>query len=168
MGSGHPFLTSLFTDARINEIAFVSQEGAIELTLDSSKPGAKAFRYWLTHTVVPALMRGEAVALASRKQRVTDKPESVRLRQYIEAAARRTERRLAEQGIIGYVNRETGELTVLPGTIAADVVKQQVEQWTEQYAHMRQRQADRSGDSAHETHAELERNKPWQQDWGRR
>ena len=165
-----PLLTSLFADARINEIAFVSQEGAIELTLDSKKPGAKAFRYWLTHTVVPQLMKTGTVSLSrdSKSKLLPDKPESVRLRQYVEAAARRTERELAKKGIIGYVNRETGELTILPGTIAADVVKQQVEQWTEQYAHMRQRQAERSGNSPHETPEEMRHNKPWQPEWGQR
>jgi len=45
------------TPGRAQGVRAINESGAFDLTLDSRKPGGRAFRKWLTSEVCPSILR---------------------------------------------------------------------------------------------------------------
>jgi prophage antirepressor-like protein len=98
--------------------AIINEPGLYSLTLRSRKPGARAFKRWVTHEVLPALRKRGAYAVPGASQAA--RPTGLLVAQYEERAYRRRSRELAAQGL--YENRLTGEVALRPDAPQASVL----------------------------------------------
>lgn len=87
---------SMHTHGGAQEMAFVSESGFYSLVLASKKPGAKRFKRWVTHDVLPAIRRDGGYMVARDDE--SDDVVMARALLIADKALKRKDKLIAEQG----------------------------------------------------------------------
>jgi prophage antirepressor-like protein len=151
-------VTTADTPGGPQQMAVVNEPGFYSLVFRSRKEEAKAFRRWVTHTVLPELREtGMYVAPALRQQLPSaDKPLELKLAQY----QAKLDRELMRKGL--YRNTVTGQIEPLPGTVQ----DKDIDRKLDEHIQRKVRRANRSADSPYQTRDEQRRNGPWEDNLG--
>lgn len=89
--------TDPFTDLRIQSVVLVSEPGLYSLIMRSRVEGAKRFRRWVTHEVLPALRKTGRYAVAEQASIPKDYPAALRAYADEVEAHNQTREQLSEQ-----------------------------------------------------------------------